>query len=149
MRSCECERGFPFRNLYPANDNDPNGLMTITLLLAAAVMRQRERVSMSIIPTSDLDRYRQIVASVHLSPERKDEMIAIIYQMMRHFTDIAFGLSDAQIITAMQQRQAPAGSPDHARLIPVTRAASPAAPARASRSIRKRWKASLRNGSSA
>jgi hypothetical protein len=49
----------------------------------------------------------------------------------------------------MQQRQAPAGSPDHARLIPITCAASPAAPARASRSIRKRWNASLRNGSSA
>ena len=76
----------------------------------------RERVSMSIIPTSDLERYRQIVASVNVSPERKDEMIAIIYQMMRHFTDIAFGLSDAQIISTMQQRQVSAGSPDHARI---------------------------------
>jgi len=71
---------------------------------------------MSIIPTSDLERYRQIVASVNVSTERKDEMIAIIYRMMHHFTDIAFGLSDAQIITAMQQRQTSAGSPDHARL---------------------------------
>lgn len=40
MRSCECERGCPFPNLYPANDNDPNGLMTITLPLGAAVMQQ-------------------------------------------------------------------------------------------------------------
>lgn len=71
---------------------------------------------MSIIPTSDLERYRQIVASVNVTPERKDEMIAIIYQVMRHFTDIAFGLTDAQIVGVMQQKQASAASPAHARL---------------------------------
>lgn len=50
MRSCECERGCPFPNLYPANDNDPNGLMTITLPLGAAVMQQAavQRLAMAI-----------------------------------------------------------------------------------------------------
>lgn len=71
---------------------------------------------MSIIPTSDLERYRQIVASVNVTAERKDEMIAIIFQMMRHFTDMAFGLTDAQIVGAMQQRLATAESTAHARL---------------------------------
>ncbi|MBI1265692.1 MAG: hypothetical protein GC187_13295 [Alphaproteobacteria bacterium] len=61
-------------------------------------------VVVSNIPASDLERYRAIVASVDVPEARKDEMIAIVFAMMQHFTDMAFGINDVQLVTDARRR---------------------------------------------
>lgn len=41
-----------------------------------------------------MDRYRAIVARIDASDAQKDEIIHIVFGMMRHFTDTAFGLTN-------------------------------------------------------
>jgi hypothetical protein len=56
----------------------------------------------SLISTSDMERYRAIVATIDVPDAQKDEMIGIVFSMMQHFTAIAFGLDDTQLSLGKQ-----------------------------------------------
>ncbi|WP_155006336.1 hypothetical protein [Sphingomonas hengshuiensis] len=59
---------------------------------------------MSVISTQDMEQYRQLVAGINLSVERKDELICIVHSIMSHFVDSAFGVQTDQISLAAGQK---------------------------------------------
>lgn len=52
---------------------------------------------MCVISAQDIERYRQCLSSVDASMDQKDEMIAIVYAIMSHFVDQAYGVQTDQI----------------------------------------------------
>jgi hypothetical protein len=46
--------------------------------------------------TPDLEKYRKHVAGINLPQSRKDDMIRIVFRIMQHFVDRAFGVNPAQ-----------------------------------------------------
>jgi hypothetical protein len=51
----------------------------------------------SRLSPEDLKRYRSLVEAVELDDSIKDEMIVIIWSMMRNFVDRAFGIAPEQL----------------------------------------------------
>ncbi|MBE9188567.1 hypothetical protein IQ270_29015 [Microcoleus sp. LEGE 07076] len=45
----------------------------------------------------DAERYRQHVEHLEMSQDRKDELLAAVWQIMRSFVDLAFGDDAAQL----------------------------------------------------
>jgi hypothetical protein len=65
------------------------------------------------LPTADeWERYRAIAAKIEMSSEQRDEVICIIHSIMRHFTDMAFGIDDAQIALAQREGTRSVEEPD-------------------------------------
>jgi hypothetical protein len=51
----------------------------------------------SRLSPEDLKRYRSLVEAVELDDATKDEMIVIVWSIMRNFVDRAFGIAPEQI----------------------------------------------------
>jgi len=69
------------------------------------------------LPTADeWERYRAIAAKIEMPSEQRDEVICIIHSIMRHFTDMAFGIDDAQMALALREGARSVEEPDRATL---------------------------------
>lgn len=64
--------------------------------------------------TPDFERYRRLVDEIDAPQAQKDEIIRVVWRIMQHFIDRAFGILPAQKITRIFQENSSISATDRA-----------------------------------